>query len=70
MNLFDYIQQQLALEKIDLGSAYLAIPLDVQQGLSTKQIDGVATIFRGLIKNKTTRYTAQIRNSYPRSCGE
>ena len=52
MNLFDYIQQQLALEKIDLGSAYLAIPLDVQQGLSTKQIDGVATIFRGLIKNK------------------
>ena len=52
MNLFDCIQQQLTLEKIDLGSAYLAIPLDIQQGLSTKQIDGVATIFRGLIKNK------------------
>ena len=48
MNLFDCIQQQLTLEKIDLGSAYLAIPLDIQQGLSTKQIDGVATIFRGL----------------------
>ena len=28
MNLFDCIQQQLTLEKIDLGSAYLAIPLD------------------------------------------
>jgi hypothetical protein len=51
VNLFDYLQQQQALEKIDLGSAYLAIPLDAEQRLSRKQIDGVATLFRALAEN-------------------
>lgn len=51
VNLFDYLQRQQALENVDLGSGYLAIPLDAQQSLSGKQIDGVATLFRSLIDN-------------------
>ncbi len=50
VNLFDYLQRQQALEKVNLGSSYLAIPLDAQQSLSGKQIDGAATLFRSLIE--------------------
>jgi Domain of unknown function (DUF4263) len=51
VNLFDYLQRQQALEKIDLGGGYLAIPLKTQQSFSGKQIDGVATLFRSLIES-------------------
>ena len=51
VNLFDYLQRQHALEKVDLGSGYLAIPLDAQQSLSGRQINSVATLFRSLVDN-------------------
>lgn len=50
--LFDYLQRQQALGKINLGSGYLAIPLNTAQlGLSTNQITALSTVFRDLIES-------------------
>lgn len=50
--LFDYLQRQQALGAIDLGSEYIAIPINRSVGnLSSRHLCGFATLLQGLCES-------------------